>query len=132
MEEITVTSCIDHSDHEWLSAYSDGLGEFATEADRYNDKRLGATLDAVFVSDRHELLTKLSARAIALHEVETNIMHNDTTTVTFTGAYERDQAEGSEVKLAHGYNKDHRPDYKQIVFGQIGRASCRERVCMLV
>ncbi len=102
---------------EWLSAYSDGLGEFATEADRYNDKRLGSTLDAVFISDRHELLTELSARAIALHEVDTNIMHNDTTTVTFTGAYNRDQAEGSEVKLTYGYNKDHRPDYKQIVFG---------------
>jgi len=102
---------------DWLSGYSDGLGEFAAEAGKYNDKRLGATLDAIYASDRHELLTSLSARAIALHEVDTGIMHNDTTTVTLTGTYERGQAEGSEVKLAHGYNKDHRPDYKQIVFG---------------
>lgn len=101
----------------WLSEYSDGLGEFAVEAGKYNDKRLGATLDAIYAGDRHELLTCLSSRAIALHELDTGIMHNDTTTVTFTGAYERDQAEGSEIKLTQGYNKDHRPDYKQIVFG---------------
>lgn len=101
----------------WLSEYSDGLGEFAVEAGKYNDKRLGATLDAIYAGDRHELLTCLSSRAIALHELDTGIMHNDTTTVTFTGAYDRDQAEGSEIKLTQGYNKDHRPDYKQIVFG---------------
>jgi len=101
----------------WLSAYSDGLGEFAKEANKYNDKRLGSTLDALYSSNRHELLAKLSARAIRVHGLDTDIMHNDTTTVTFTGVYERSQAEGSEVKLAHGYNKDHRPDYKQIVFG---------------
>lgn len=102
---------------DWLSGYSDGLGEFATEANKYNDKRLGATLDAIYESNRHELLTKLSARAIALHELDMGVIHNDTTSVTFTGIYERDQAAGSEVKLTHGYNKDHRPDYKQIVFG---------------
>lgn len=102
---------------DWLSEYSDGLGEFAAEAGKYNDKRLGATLDAIYGGDRHGLLTSLSARAIALHEVDTGIIHNDTTTVTFTGEYERDRAEGSDVRLAHGYNKDHRPDYKQIVFG---------------
>lgn len=102
---------------DWLSAYSDGLGEFAGEAGKYNDKRLGATLDAIYAGNRHGLLTSLSARMIALHELDTSIMHNDTTTITLTGAYERDQAAGSEVKLAHGYNKDHRPDYKQIVFG---------------
>jgi transposase len=102
---------------DWLSTYSDGLGEFAAEANRYNDKRLGATLDAIYASNRHELLTELSARAIATHNLKTDIIHNDTTTVTFTGVYERNQAAGSEVELRHGYNKDHRPDYKQIVFG---------------
>jgi transposase len=101
----------------WLSGYADGLGEFGSEAGKYHDKRLGETLDALYACERHDLLTSLSSRAISLHKLDTSIVHNDTTTVTFTGAYERDQAEGSEVKLAHGYNKDHRPDCKQIVFG---------------
>ena len=102
---------------DWLSGYADGLGEFGSEALKFHDKRLGATLDALYQSSRHDILTQLSGRAIALHDLDTDIIHNDTTTVTFTGAYQRDQARDSELVLTHGYNKDHRPDYKQIVFG---------------
>ncbi len=101
----------------WLIGYTDGLGEFGKEAQKFHDKRLGSTLDALYSANRHSLLSELSGRAIAKHEICTDVVHNDTTTVTFTGAYERNQATGSEIIMTQGYNKDHRPDYKQIVFG---------------
>ena len=102
---------------DWLSGYTDGLGEFGKESQKFHDKRLGASLDALYSSNRHTILSELSGQVIAKHEISTDFVHNDTTTVTFTGAYERDQARGSEISLKRGYNKDHRPDCKQIVFG---------------
>jgi len=102
---------------DWLSGYTDGLGEFGKEGQKFHDKRLGASLDALYLTNRHSLLSELSGRAIATHEICTDFIHNDTTTVTFTGAYERNQASGSELVMTQGYNKDHRPECKQIVFG---------------
>jgi len=102
---------------DWLSGYTDGLGEFVKEGQKFHDKRLGSSLDALYSSNRHSILSELSGRAIAKHEICTNFVHNDTTTVTFTGAYERNQATGSELIMTQGYNKDHRPECKQIVFG---------------
>lgn len=102
---------------DWLGDYTDGLGEFGKESQKFNDKRLGSTLDALYKSNRHTILSELSGRAISLHGINTDIIHNDSTTITFTGAYKRDRAISSEVKMALGYNKDHRPDCKQIVFG---------------
>ncbi len=102
---------------DWLGDYTDGLGEFFKEAHKFHDKRLGATLDALYESDRHSLLSELSGQAIAVHKICTDVMHNDTTSITFIGDYKRAQAVGSEVVLTQGYNKDHRPDCKQIVFG---------------
>lgn len=102
---------------DWLSGYTDGLGEFEKEAQKFHNKRLGASLDALYSANRHSLLSELSGRAIAKHKICTDFVHNDTTTVTFTGAYEQNQATGSEIIMTQPYNKDHRPDCKQIVFG---------------
>ena len=72
-------------------------------------------MDLLFVADRASFLTELSAKAIVVHQLETETIHNDSTSVTFLGAY--DAADPKAVKITHGYNKDHRPDCKQIVFG---------------
>ena len=100
---------------EWLHDYLDGVTEERVEAAKYNDDRLGRNLDRLFVADRASFLTELSAEAIVLHQLETETMHNDSTSVTFLGAYDADDPKA--VKITHGYNKDHRPDCKQIVFG---------------
>lgn len=102
---------------DWLGNYTDGIGEFGIEAQKFHDKRLGASLDAIYKSNRHTILSELSGRIIAKHEIATDIIHNDSTTVTFKGAYKQNQADGSEIVMTQGYNKDHRPDCKQIVFG---------------
>ena len=100
---------------DWLHDYLDGVTEGRFEAAKYNDDRLGRNLDLMFDADRASLMTELSANAIVVHQLETQEMHNDSTSVTFIGDY---HGEGPKtVKITHGYNKDHRPDCKQIVFG---------------
>jgi len=100
---------------EWLSKYSDGFSEKPVEASLFNDDRLARALSALFNSDRHSLMTDVSGKAIAVHKLMTDEIHNDSTTVTFIGKYDTPDPEA--VKLKHGHNKDFRPDCKQIVFG---------------
>lgn len=100
---------------DWLHDYLDGVTEERVEAGKYNDDRLGRNLDLLFAADRASFLTELSAKAIVLHQLEVETIHNDSTSVTFLGAYDGDDPEA--VTITHGYNKDHRPDCKQIVFG---------------
>jgi transposase len=100
---------------EWLSKYCDGLVADPVGASLFNDDRLARALSALFHSDRHSLMTEVSGRAIAVHKLLTNEIHNDSTTVTFIGKYDTPDSEA--VKLKHGHNKDFRPDCKQIVFG---------------
>lgn len=102
---------------DWLGDYTDGMGEFGKEAQKFHDKRLGTSLDALYASNRHTILSELSGQVIAKHKICTDFIHNDTTTVTFAGKYERNQAKGSELIMTQGYNKDHRPECKQLVFG---------------
>jgi transposase len=100
---------------EWLSQYSDGLGGEPLEASLFNDDRLARSLSSLFDADRHSMMTEVSGRAIAVHQLLTDEIHNDSTTVTFIGKY--DTPDPDAVKLKHGHNKDFRPDCKQIVFG---------------
>ena len=100
---------------DWLHDYLDGVTEGHVEAAKYNDDRLGRNLDLLFGADRASFMAELSAIAVSVHQLITQKMHNDSTSVTFAGAYTGEDPEA--VKLRHGYNKDHRPDCKQIVFG---------------
>jgi transposase len=100
---------------EWLCQYSDDLGKEPREATLFNDDRLARALSALFEADRHSLMTDVSGNAIATHNLLTDEVHNDSTTVTFIGKYDNPDEEA--VKLKHGHNKDFRPDCKQAVFG---------------
>ena len=85
-----------------------------------NDDRVGRALDRLFDADRAALLTAIVLRTIREFQVELDQFHNDSTTLTLTGKY-RD-AQGREVRgqptlvVTYGYNKDHRPDLKQLLF----------------
>jgi len=100
---------------EWLLDYLDGKAEDIDNAAKYNDDRLVRCLDELFYADRHSFMTEASVAAIKVHELETKRIHNDSTTVSFAGAY--DHQDPDAVQLKFGHNKDNRPDYKQIVFG---------------
>ncbi len=100
---------------EWLGQYTDDLAQEATAAKLFNDDRLARALSALFHSDRHSLMTELSGNAISVHQLLTDEIHNDSTSITFIGKY--DTPDPQAVQLKHGHNKDFRPDCKQIVFG---------------
>jgi transposase len=106
---------------EWAAAFDPGvLGLRAGDAEMLNDDRVGRTLDRLFDADRASLITKTVLAVIRDFDVETTQLHNDSTTVTVTGAYPdadgRDRGGKATPAIRHGHNKDYRPDLKQLLF----------------
>ncbi|HKB36072.1 MAG TPA: IS1634 family transposase, partial [Gemmataceae bacterium] len=95
------------------------LGLQPGQAGLLGDDRFGRALDRLYRADRASLLTALVVRAVREFQVELRQTHHDTTTVTFAGAY-HNQAPAEErdrpPRITFGYNKDHRPDLKQLLF----------------
>ena len=96
------------------------LGLAEGEAAHLNDDRVGRALDRLFDADRAALMTELVLAAIHEFHIDLEQLHNDSTTVTLSGLYT--QADGRPVRgkptvvVQYGYNKDHRPDLKQLLF----------------
>ncbi|MFO7838414.1 MAG: DUF4277 domain-containing protein, partial [Desulfosalsimonadaceae bacterium] len=99
---------------EWATDYLDGIGEKPQEAEKYNDDCLGRNLDRLYECNRGELMIELAANAINAHHLETDKIHNDSTTITFKGCYEHQDA--GAAQLRHGHNKDFRPDCRQLAY----------------
>src|SRR5665811_1888397 len=106
---------------EWAAAFDPGvLGLAVGDAEALNDDRVGRTLDRLFDADRASLITATVLAVIRDFDVETTQLHNDSTTVTVTGAYPdadgRDRGGKATPAIRHGHNKDYRPDLKQLLF----------------
>ncbi len=86
-----------------------------------NDDRLARALDQLFRGDCSSLALTVATHAVKEFQVELDELHNDSTTVTFSGDY-ADAAQESRrrgqprLALTWGHNKDHRPDLKQLLF----------------
>jgi len=84
------------------------------------DDRVGRSLDRLFDADRPALLTELVLHMVRAFGVSLDELHNDSTTITLHGQYAA--ATGRLVRgkpslrIAHGHNKDHRPDLKQLLW----------------
>lgn len=84
-----------------------------------NDDRLGRTLDRFFAVDLRTLTTRIVVHMVSEFGLDISRAHNDSTTITFSGAYPKQppRADGRRrLRVAHGHNKDHRPDLKQLVW----------------
>lgn len=95
------------------------LGLTANQVDALNDDRIGRTLDHFYDADRASLLTALVRRTVAAFDIDLTEFHQDTTTVTFSGdyAHQGDPARPDRPpRITFGYNKDHRPDLKQLLY----------------
>ena len=96
------------------------LGIPASQPGFFNDDRVGRALDHLFDADRAALQTAVVVSAIRQFGVHLDELHNDSTTITFSGAYP--EADGGRlrgqptVRIAHGHNKDHRDDLKQLLW----------------
>jgi hypothetical protein len=106
---------------EWAAPYDPAvLGLAVGDAEMLNDDRVGRSLDRLFDADRASLITATVLAVIPDFGVETTQLHNDSTTVTVTGAYPdadgRDRGGKATPAIRHGHNKDFRPDLKQLLF----------------
>jgi transposase len=106
---------------EWASRFEPSLLGLPAEALQYfNDDRVGRCLDALFRSDRATLMTEIVVHAVEEFELDLAELHNDSTTVTFTGQYVEADGKAAQGRPTHriiqGHNKDFRPDLKQLLF----------------
>ncbi len=106
---------------EWAAPFDPavvGLGR--GEAAALNDDRVGRALLRLFDADRASLLTDVVLRAVDRFGIDCSQLHNDSTSVTFSGAYRAATGARRGGKptpaIAFGHNKDHRADLKQLVW----------------
>jgi transposase len=95
-----------------------GFGE-SQPSKLMNDDRIGRALDRLYEVDPASLMTAVVVKAVKEFEIDMSQVHNDSTTVTFSGAYEGQTDEEGKKRpplITFGHNKDHRPDLKQLVY----------------
>src|SRR5215471_12232621 len=95
---------------EWVALYDVGLVARA----KIGDDKLGRALERLFAADRATLQTRIMLAAIKGFDLKMDQIHNDTTSVTVSGAYDGQNAKA--VQLKRGHNKERRPDLKQLVY----------------
>ena len=71
-----------------------------------HDGRLGQTLDALYDANLNTVFSAIALRALDIYRVETPWLHQDTTTISFYGAYEDDEAGSKGPRPTYGYSKD--------------------------
>jgi transposase len=107
---------------EWAARFApEALGFAESQLPSLNDDRMGRCLDRLFQSDITSLVLALVANVIQEFEVDLDELHNDSPTITFHGAYAdaaKEEMRGKRTRMAitWGYNKDHRPDLKQLLY----------------
>jgi transposase len=104
----------------WAASFvPEHLGLLPDQVALLNDDRCGRAIDHLFRSDRASLFTAIVLKAIKSFRLVVDEVHQDTTTVTVSGEY-ADQSPASDAprpaRITRGYNKDHRPDLKQLVY----------------
>ena len=106
---------------EWAGGYDPGLlGLDAAGLAALNDDRVARMLDRLFDADRASLVTDTVLGVIDAFGIDVSQLHNDSTTITLTGAYSGADgySRGGKPTPAarRGHNKDFRPDLNQLLF----------------
>jgi transposase len=106
---------------ETVTGFAAGMfGIPAEEMEHLGDDRIGRALDRLFDADRAALLTDVVLAVGQAFALKFEELHNDSTTVSFCGAYRA--AWGRKIRgrtapaITYGISKDHRPDLKQLLF----------------
>jgi transposase len=107
---------------EWAARHApDLLGLSSEEIALLNDDRMGRALDRLFLVDVPSLVLAVVRHVVKEFDVLLDELHNDSTTVTFFGAYitaaeEKRYLGRPTLAITFGHNKDHRPDLKQLLY----------------
>lgn len=107
---------------QWASRFGpDLLDLYPHEVERLNDDRAGRALVQMFDALASEFTVTVVRQVIDEFHINMDELHNDSTSVSFYGAYdladEERQVHGHPtVAITYGHSKDHRPDLKQLLF----------------
>lgn len=108
---------------EWAGQHlPSALGLSAPQVESMNDDRIGRCLDRLFEADCPGLVLAVTRQVVEEFGLDLSELHNDSTTITFTGAYEtaaepKTSRKGKRTPaITWGHNKDHRPDLKQLLY----------------
>lgn len=107
---------------EWAARFApDLLNVWPEQVSLLHDDRLGRCLTRLFAGTGPELLLAVVRHVIGEFQVGLDELHNDSTTVSFYGAYPEATKEGRRLgrathAITWGHSKDHRPDLKQLLY----------------
>ena len=107
---------------QWASRYAPGLFDmWHDEMERLNDDRVGRCLDRLFDALDADLIMRVVRHVIDQFQINLDELHNDSTSVSFYGAYSAAEEEGRvrgrrTLAITFGHSKDHRPDLKQLLY----------------
>lgn len=107
---------------EWAARYApDLLGLLPHQILLLNDDRIGRSLLRLFLADAASFALVVAAEVVHEFAIELEQLHNDSTTITFCGAYldaatEKRFLGQPTLAITFGHNKDHRPDLKQLLY----------------
>jgi len=107
---------------EWAAGFAPDLFDLWPEdVARLHDDRLGRALDRLFDSVGPELILAVVRQVVQEFAVSLDELHNDSTSVSFFGAYEGAEQEATQRgrathAITWGHSKDHRPDLKQLLY----------------
>jgi transposase len=107
---------------EWAALFPpDLLGLHDRDLGRLNDDRLGRSLDRMFQGIGPTLIMAVVRHVIKEFAISLDELHNDSTTVSFYGAYD-EAGQESERRgrpthaITWGHSKARRPDLKQLLY----------------
>lgn len=107
---------------EWAERFVPAqLGLREADGEHLNDDRIGRCLDRLFQADVPSLVLDVVRHVVKTFQVSLDELHNDSTTISFYGAYDdatQEEPRGTRQRLAvlFGHSKDHRPDLKQLLY----------------
>lgn len=98
---------------DWLAPIDEGILGI-DDPHLIQDDRVGKSLESFYNGKHKDVFFRLALRAIKEFKLDCRRIHQDTTTITFSGKYAGWTA---REFMTYGKNKDHRPDLKQLVLG---------------
>jgi transposase len=107
---------------EWAAGYAPDLLDLLPEqVALLNDDRLGRALTRLFAAVGPEFILAVVRHVIGEFKVSLDELHNDSTTVSFYGAYSDAEQEGIRLgratpAITFGHSKARRPDLKQLLY----------------
>lgn len=84
-----------------------------------NSYALGRALDRLYQLGPETVYRMITISALTIYQIAFPRIHADTKTISFYGEYEEEETEEDILTIERGYNKDHRPECKQMVLGKM-------------